>query len=180
MRFPRGPLSLFRFLVLLVTVVAGAACSQKRGEPDARCSVENCRKLHECRAFFSAEPDCRVCFNAGLVVPSGYDFAVDCPAACEAQNGGRVVECVAQQPACFGLSSSAMLDTVTSCQSSLAGGFSSGQSGSDAGDRNSCEAACDLARVTCENACPTSDFQSCSDCARGCATTFGDCEAQCP
>lgn len=167
---------MFRFSMLLVAVVAGAACSPRRGEPDARCNVENCRKLHECRVAFGAEPDFRVCFNAGLAVPSGYDFDVDCPAACEAQAGGRFIECVAQQPACSGLSSSAMLDTVTSCQSSSSAGFSTGQGG----DGSGCEAACDSARVTCENACPTSDFQSCSDCARGCATTFGDCEAQCP
>lgn len=147
-----------------------AACSPTK---DPRCNIDNCRKQADCRVAFNAEPSLWSCYRAGLQAPSNYDFSRDCPAACDAQEGGATLDCIANKPSCVGLNDEEKMNTVTSCMGSSP--FSPPSSASS----GQCTKTCDDERDKCDQACPTTDFNTCADCNRGCGLTWASCTKKC-
>lgn len=174
--------SLFRVAVLGFAALTACTGSHTVGKEndvdagDARCNIENCRAVSDCRVAFLGEPDSRACFRAGLSPDAGFDFLAYCPAACNAQQGGALAQCATDSAMCITWDAGTILPQVLINECTSRG--ISGPGGPAV--EPACESACFAAREKCESACPTTDFKTCIECAAVCGLEVVRCVDACP
>ncbi len=147
---------------------------------DSRCSLANCTALLACHLELAGQPQ-----NLGQCVQDnaftsavGMQLQSYCPEACEADNQGAIVACVAahfgngcQLPDGGGPVPSDIVEAT--CVSQLA---------TPCGPNcQSCLTKCQSGFNSCQTACPTTDATSCLDCGYSCNQEWGiRCVNDCP
>jgi hypothetical protein len=163
-------------LVGLIAMAFSAGCP---ASSDSRCNLENCGKLLlQCKRAFAADPNFDVCFKAsdGGVPPSFWDAGTNfsyCPAACNAtQGGGALVQCYADHQAqCSGFDDGGRAAVDLMCEGVAA----------DAGTADAtCAQKCDATRISCDQACASTDFDKCMNCSATCGLSWASCTNACP
>lgn len=145
-----------------------AACS------DPRCSVANCQVLHDCFLSFEDEPqEPQLCGDAGTKAA----LLTYCAQACDAQNVGAFLGCVATN---FG-SSCPLPDggfpTENEILDACAPGIPDG--GPACGPKcQACNNMCDSDNQLCNETCP--DAGVCLDCEDQCSHLTESCLQTCP
>ena len=123
---------------------------------DTRCELESCRNFKACGGKLRDEPDPTTCADADGGIDPNFELATLCPDACNVMQAGAVVE--------------------AGCAD--AGVAADAGTAADAGS-DSCRAACQSSRATCESACTRESFGACMNCAANCGFDDAYCVRAC-
>ena len=153
-----------------ILVLAGCSSS-----PDSRCSAANCQKLYDCHLGLEGAPS-----NPGVCSLQDFlDAELSlCVKACEADNQGEILGCVASK---FGASCpepDGGYATIGEIEAACTGGISDGGGVTCGPNCQACGANCSTQETACPSTC--ADAGSCIDCEYDCAQTSRSCFLGCP
>ena len=151
-------------LALLACLASLASCAK-----DSRCSLDNCKTAFTvCQEQLAAEPSYSVCVDKAGLPATDFDVSSYCPDACEADQGGGILACLA--------------DNKATCATGLGGRSQAALVCADATWplESTCVDRCTKDRVSCDHACPGTDFRACMDCSARCGLELARCKQACP
>lgn len=160
----------------LCVVLSLAFLSACHGQPCESADVQRVSEV--CRLEVSGTPNFLHCRNAGLSAPGNFDWWRYATEACNAQGSGRLISCIAARAdECrddAGVHDYALAGKVlTSC--SPPGSTSAPGTAASLPCAGDCRTQLD----TCLNACPTSDWGTCTECVAPCEIAYGQCFDRC-
>jgi hypothetical protein len=174
-----------RWISLLgVLAVAAAGCAnataplQDAGDTDPRCSEANCGILLDCDLFLEGQPFNTGCFqlasNAGVSRSINVKYCVE---ACQANDAGGLVECVAQFDAACLDAGTQFLEVAMNINA-----LCSPDSGVPTATQQACNDQCLQNWEACSNPCADNldaGVDACFSCAYSCSQTIVQCNSAC-